>query len=141
MSGKYNKIMVALVGDGTELPVVKHAHQLSKDLHCTLVAIHVNDLNAGGMSMMMDTPKAINRDTIQKQLSDYLDDDGFVETIDIIIDENESISKAIEKHVLNCDLLIVGHRKMSQFKSNLMDSTDEGITNLVSCPVLVVQKE
>jgi nucleotide-binding universal stress UspA family protein len=29
---------------------------------------------------------------------------------------------------------------MSQFKSSLMDSVDEGIANLISCPVLVVQK-
>ena len=49
-------------------------------------------------------------------------------------------SKSIEKNTQDCDLLIVGHRKMSQFKSSLMDSVDEGIANLISCPVLVVQK-
>jgi nucleotide-binding universal stress UspA family protein len=104
------------------------------------VAIHVNDVNAGGMSMMMDSPKAIDREAIQKQLSDYLGDDGLSERIDIIIDESGSISRSIEKHTIDCDLLIVGHRKMSKFKSSFMDSIDEGITNLVSCPVLVVQK-
>ena len=76
----------------------------------------------------------------QKQLSDYLGDDHSSDGIDIIIDESDSIAKSIEKHTLDCDLLIVGHRKMSKFKSSLMDSIDEGITNLVSCPVLVVQK-
>jgi len=140
MSKKYKKIMVALVGDGTEKEVVEHALQLSKDLECPLVAIHVNDVNAGGMSMMMDSPKAIDREAIQKQLSDYLGDDGSSERIDIIIDESGSISRSIEKHTIDCDLLIVGHRKMSKFKSSFMDSIDEGITNLVSCPVLVVQK-
>jgi len=140
MSKKYKKIMVALVGDGTEKEVMEHALQLSKNLNSHLVAIHVNDVNAGGMSMMMDSPKAINRETIQKQLSDYLGDDNSSDGIDIIIEEGDSIAKSIEKHTLDCDLLIVGHRKMSKFKSSLMDSIDEGITNLVSCPVLVVQK-
>jgi nucleotide-binding universal stress UspA family protein len=51
-----------------------------------------------------------------------------------------SISKTIQKHSQDCDSFIVGHRKMSQFKENFMDSVDEGITNLISCPVLVVQK-
>ena len=30
--------------------------------------------------------------------------------------------------------------KMNTFKSRIMDSIDEGISNLVACPVLVVQK-
>jgi nucleotide-binding universal stress UspA family protein len=58
----------------------------------------------------------------------------------VLVHQDESISRAIQKHSQDCDLLIVGHRKMSQFKANLMDSVDEGITNLISCPVLVVQK-
>jgi len=139
MSKNYNKIMVALVGDGTETEVVQHAYQLSTNLNCSLVAIHVNDTHAGEISMMMDSPKAVNSQTLKGQLSKYLDDD-IANTIDIIVDENESIAKSIEKHTLDCDLLIVGHRKMSQFKSSLMDSVDEGIANLISCPVLVVQK-
>ena len=139
MSKNYNKIMVALVGDGTETEVVQHAYQLSTSLNCSLVAIHVNDTHAGEISMMMDSPKAVNSQTLKGQLSKYLDDD-IANTIDIIVDENESIAKSIEKHTLDCDLLIVGHRKMSQFKSSLMDSVDEGIANLISCPVLVVQK-
>jgi len=139
MSKNYNKIMVALVGDGTETEVVQHAYQLSTNLNCSLVAIHVNDTHAGEMSMMMDSPKAVNSETLKGQLSNYLDDD-IANRIDIIVDEDESIAKSIEKHTQDCDLLIVGHRKMSKFKSSLMDSVDEGIANLISCPVLVVQK-
>ena len=139
MSKKYNKIMVALVGDGTEIEVVENAYHLSNNLKCSLVAIHVNDPHAGDMSMMMDSPRAINHETLQKQLSDYLGND-IADKIDIIITENESIPKSIEQHTLDCDLLIVGHRKMSQFKASLMDSIDEGIANLIACPVLVVQK-
>ena len=87
----------------------------------------------------MDSSKAVKSETLQGQLSNYLDDD-IANRIDIIVDENDSIAKSIEKHTRDCDLLVVGHRKMSQFKSSLMDSVDEGIANLISCPVLVVQK-
>ena len=139
MSKNYNKIMVALVGDGEEIEVVEHAYQLSNNLNCSLTAIHVNDPHAGEMSMMMDSPIAVNREALQKQLSDYLGDD-IASNIDIIMDKNESIAKSIEQHTLDCDLLIVGHRKMSKFKATFMDSIDEGIANLISCPVLVVQK-
>jgi nucleotide-binding universal stress UspA family protein len=37
-------------------------------------------------------------------------------------------------------LLVLGHRKMNKFKASFMDSVDEGIANLVSCPVVVIQK-
>ncbi|MBF88514.1 MAG: hypothetical protein CMG75_02460 [Candidatus Marinimicrobia bacterium] len=38
------------------------------------------------------------------------------------------------------DLLVLGHRKMSTFKSRIMDTIDEGIINHVQCPVLVARK-
>ena len=136
----YNKIMVSLVADGSEEIVVKQANQMATDLNAELVAIHVNDLHAGEISMMMDSPKRVSADMIRDQIKAY-GFEGVTEKMDVIITEGESVSKAIEEHCDDVDLLIVGHRKMSQFKSNIMDSTDEGITNLLSCPVLVVQKD
>ena len=52
----YNKIIVGLIGDGGEKEVVEHAYQLSINLDCKLSVIHVNDMHAGDMSMMMDSP-------------------------------------------------------------------------------------
>ena len=135
----YNKIIVGLIGDGGEKEVVEHAYQLSINLDCKLSVIHVNDMHAGDMSMMMDSPKEVTTDDIKTQLNKYLGEDN-AKTIDVLVHQGESISKTIQKHSQDCDLFIVGHRKMSQFKANLMDSVDEGITNLISCPVLVVQK-
>lgn len=136
----YNKIMVALIGDGSEQPVIEQAVNIANDLKANLVVIHVNDLHAGEMSMMMDSPKKVTADKIQDQIKEY-GYESILGKLEFIIAEGESIAKTIEHHCKDFDLLIVGHRKMSEFKANFMDSVDEGITNIVACPVLVVQKD
>ena len=136
----YKKIMVSLIGDSSEQPVVDQAYHLANELGARLTAIHVNDLHAGEMSMMMDSSKKVTDEMIRDQIKDY-GYESILGELEIIITKNESVSKAIEQHSKDFDLLIVGHRKMSEFKSHFMDSIDEGIVNLVSCPVLVVQKD
>ena len=140
MAHYYNKIMVALIGDGSEQPVIEQAVNIANDLKANLVVIHVNEPHAGEMSMMMDSPKKVTADKIQDQIKEY----GYASILgklEFIIAEGESIAKMIEHHCKDFDLLIVGHRRMSEFKANFMDSVDEGITNIVACPVLVVQKD
>ncbi len=132
--------MLALVGDESEKVLVEQALTTKEKWGASLTLIHVNDLHAGGISMMMDSPKEIDEDELRTQIKQY----GFEQALagcDIIIVENESISKAIQEHCVAFDLLIVGHRKMSNFKSHIMDSVDEGIVNHIDCPVLVVQKD
>ena len=136
----YNKIMVALIGDGSEQPVIEQAVNIANDLKANLVVIHVNEPHAGEMSMMMDSPKKVTAEMIQDQIKEY-GYESILGKLEFIIAEGESIAKTIEHHCNDFDLLIVGHRKMSEFKANFMDSVDEGITNLVACPVLVVQKD
>ena len=136
----YNKIMVALIGDGSEQPVIEQAGNIANDLKANLVVIHVNEPHAGEMSMMMDSPKKVTADKIQDQIKEY-GYESILGKLEFIIAEGESIAKTIEHHCKDFDLLIVGHRKMSEFKANFMDSVDEGITNIVACPVLVVQKD
>ena len=136
----YNKIMVALIGDGSEQPVIEQAVNIANDLKANLVVIHVNEPHAGEMSMMMDSPKKVTADMIQDQIKEY-GYESILGKLEFIIAEGESIAKTIEHHCNDFDLLIVGHRKMSEFKANFMDSVDEGITNFVPCPVLVVQKD
>lgn len=136
----YNKIMVALIGDGSEQPVIEQAVNIANDLKANLVVIHVNEPHAGEMSMMMDSPKKVTADMIQDQIKEY-GYESILGKLEFIIAEGESIAKTIEHHCNDFDLLIVGHRKMSEFKANFMDSVDEGITNIVACPVLVVQKD
>ena len=136
----YNKIMVALIGDGSEQPIIKQAVNIANDLKANLVVMHVNYPHAGEMSMMMDSPKKVTADMIQDQIKEY-GYESILGKLEFIIAEGESVAKTIEHYCKDFDLLIVGHRKMSKFKSNIMDSVDEGITNLVPCPVLVVQKD
>ena len=132
--------MVALIGDGSEQPVIQQAVNIANDLKANLVVIHVNEPHAGEMSMMMDSPKKVTADMIQDQIKEY-GYESILGKLEFIIAEGESIAKTIEHHCNDFDLLIVGHRKMSEFKANFMDSVDEGITNIVACPVLVVQKD
>ena len=136
----YNKIMVALIGDGSEQPVIEQAVNIANDLKANLVVIHVNEPHAGEMSMMMDSPKKVTAEMMQDQIKEY-GYESILGKLEFIIAEGESIAKTIEHHCNDFDLLIVGHRKMSEFKANFMDSVDEGITNIVACPVLVVQKD
>jgi len=76
-------------------------------------------MHAGDMSMMMECPKEVTTDDIKTQLNKYLGEDN-AKTIDVLVYQGESISKTIQKHSQDCDLFIVGHRKMSQFKANLI---------------------
>ena len=64
----------------------------------------------------------------------------WLKKLEIRIPKGEIVSKTIAENAQDVGLLVLGHRKMSTFKSSFMDSVDEGIANLVSCPVVVVQK-
>lgn len=132
-------IYLALEVDGSEKPVIEQAIQFSEKVGGTLTILHVNDLHAGEMSMMMDAPKKVDEGNIREQLNAF----GFNElsqNINIIIIASESIPQAIADACTEADLLVLGHKRMSTFKSNLFDSIDEGIVNHVNCPVLVIQK-
>ena len=135
-----DKIMVALLCSDDEGVVLDQAVFFAEKFGASLVAIHVNGPHAGEMSMMMDSPKKVTADMIQDQIKEY-GYESILGKIEFIIAEGERISKTIEQHCKDFDLLIVGHRKMSEFKASIMDSVDEGITNLVPCPVIVVQKD
>ena len=137
---KIQNIMVALAGDKNEQAVVSEAVRFTEQLNGTLTAIRVNDIHAGEMSMMMDSPKEIKAETIRSHIIEYGFKD-YAEKIDIRIVEGEDIGETIAENCSDCDLLIVGHQKMSDFKAGVSDSTDESITTEVPCPVLGVEKK
>lgn len=125
--------------DGDEKRVIEHAIAVSEKFNAKLTAIHVNDEHAGEMSMMMDSPEKYEENDIRDAFRTY----GFeviAETMNVKIIMAENIPKAIVEESSEADLLVLGHRRMSSFKASFMDSTDEGIVNLIECPVLVVQK-
>ena len=137
---KIQNIMVALTGDKNEQAVVSEAVRFTEQLNGTLTAIRVNDIHAGEMSMMMDSPKEIKAERIRSQIIEYGFKD-YADKLDIRIVKWEDIGETIAENCSDCDLLIIGHRKMSDFMAGIFDSTDEGITNDVPCPVLVVEKQ
>jgi nucleotide-binding universal stress UspA family protein len=125
--------------DGDEKRVIEHAIAVSEKFNAKLTAIHVNDEYAGEMSMMMDSPEKYEENDIRDAFRTY----GFeviAETMNVKIIKAENIPKAIVEESSEADLLVLGHKRMSSFKASFMDSTDEGVVNLIECPVLVVQK-
>ena len=137
MDSKPFKIMVALVLRGDEKPVISQSVFFAEKLNADLTVIHVNQpvlSQPRGMAR-----ERINEETIRERISAY----GFqkiLKKINIIIENGDSVSEIINQHAHDMDLIILGHRKMNTFKSNIMDSIDEGISNLVTAPVLIVQK-
>ena len=137
MDSKQFKIMVALVFRGDERPVISQSVFFTEKLNAKLTIIHVNQ-------PALSQPKGkiakhIDEDEIREKVTAY----GFekiLNKIDIIIENGESVSEIINQYAQNMDLIILGHRKMNTFKSHIMDSIDEGISNLVTAPVLIVQK-
>lgn len=136
----YNTVMVALVARGDEAEVIGEAVKIAKASNAKLIAVHVNDPHAGEMSMMMDSagPRLDEEDIRQRFRACGFAD--IADAVEVRIIKGENISKLLAEQTEDIDLLVLGHRRMSTFKSNLMDSVDEGIVNHAKCPVLVVPK-
>jgi nucleotide-binding universal stress UspA family protein len=134
-----DKIMVALAMNGDEERVIAHAVNITAEFGSSLTAVHVNDIHAGKMTMMMDAPTKFTEKDIRERFSEHGFDDT-AQSIQVILLESESPAKAIGDVAKGFDLLVLGHRPQSTFKMNFFDSVDEGIVNNVECPVLVVPK-
>lgn len=128
---------MALVAHGDEKPVIEQAVLMANKFEAQLIAIHVHQ-------PILSQPKGdselnVTEEIIRNRFTEY----GFeqiVNDLEIIITKGEKIPEKIQEHSNNIDMLVVGHKKMGGFISSIMDSVDEGISNLISCPVLVVQK-
>ena len=132
------KIMVALVARGDEKSVIEQAVILANKFEAQLTVIHVHQ-------PVLSQPKGgselnVTEEIIRNRFTEY----GFgqiVNDLAIIITKGENIPEKIQEHINDIDMLVVGHKKMGGFIASIMDSVDEGISNLISCPVLVVQKD
>ena len=133
------KILVALSGDGKEKNVIEKAVQFADQLKAELSFLTVNDIHAGEMSMMMDAPKKITKENIIEQINDYNLADS-INLDNIFILKAKKVDEAISEMASNYDLLVLGHRKVSNLKSSMSDSDDEVIANKTVCPVLIIDK-
>ena len=135
MISEPKRIMVALGAHGDEKPVIEQAVLLSNKFGAQLIAIHVHQ-------PVLSQPKGdselnVTEEIIRNLFTEY----GFeqiINDLEIIISKGEDIAKKIQEHSNNIDILVVGHKKMGGFMSWITDSIDEDITDLMSCPVLVV---
>lgn len=135
----YKNIAIALAGKDNEVPVIDEAVRLAINLKAKICVLHVNDLRAGKMSMMMDSPKKYVKDDFIKMFHNAGHEE-IAKIIEVKIVENASVSKGIAELASGCDLLILGHNKMSKVKEVLTDSIDEVIVNVSNCPVLIIPK-
>lgn len=135
----YKNIAIALAGKDNEVPVIDEAVRLAINLKAKICVLHVNDLRAGKMSMMMDSPKKYVKDDFIKMFHNAGHEE-IAKIIEVKIVENASVSKGIAELATDCDLLILGHNKMSKVKEVLTDSIDEVIVNVSNCPVLIIPK-
>jgi nucleotide-binding universal stress UspA family protein len=137
MISEPKRIMVALVAHGDEKPVIEQAVLLANKFEAQLIAIHVHQ-------PVLSQPKGdselnVTEEIIRNRFTEY----GFEQNIndlEIIITKGENIPEKIQQHSNDIDMLVVGHKKMGRFMARITDSIDEDITNLITCPVLVVRE-
>ena len=135
----FNNIAVALAGKDNEIPVIDEAVRITINLKAKLCVLHINAPHAGEISMMMDSPKKYIKDDFIKMFHDAGHEE-IAKRIEVKIVENASVSKGMAELATDCDLLILGHNKMSKVKQSLTDSIDEVIVNVSNCPVLIIPK-
>jgi len=136
----FKKILVAIAADGREKNVVEKAVQLAEQINAELSFIRVNHEYAGEMSMMMDSPKEITKEMILEEIKGY----GFGDSANpdnIMAIKAEKVDEAIAEKCSEYDLLVLGHRKVSDLKASMTDSDDEMIANETTCPVLIIDKD
>jgi nucleotide-binding universal stress UspA family protein len=137
MISEPKRIMVALVAHGDEKPVIEQAVLLANKFEAQLIAIHVHQ-------PVLSQPKGdselnVTEEIIRNRFIEY----GFeqiINDLEIIITKGENIPEKIQQHSNDIDMLVVGHKKMGGFMARITDSIDEDITNLITCPVLVVRE-
>jgi len=137
MISEPKRIMVALVAHGDEKPVIEQAVLMANKFEAQLIAIHVHQ-------PILSQPKGdselnVTEEIIRNRFTEY----GFeqiINDLEIIITKGENIPEKIQQHSNDIDMLVVGHKKMGRFMARVTDSIDEDITNLITCPVLVVRE-
>ena len=137
MISEPKRIMVALVAHGDEKPVIEQAVLLANKFEAQLIAIHVHQ-------PVLSQPKGdselnVTEEIIRNRFTEY----GFeqiINDLEIIITKGENIPEKIQQHSNDIDMLVVGHKKMGGLMARITDSIDEDITNLITCPVLVVRE-
>lgn len=133
----YQNIFLALAGKEEENKVIREAMRLKKEFKAELTVFHVNDVGAGKAHMTMVSVPLHKEEDVRGWISNA----GFKQEaaeVKIIVKESGHYAEEIAKVTKPADLLIIGHHHKNRFLAAIMDSTDEHVADLVSCPVLLV---
>ena len=133
----YKNLVLSLNGTEDEKNVVDEAVKLAKFLQAKLTVIHVNDPAAGKTHMFMDSMPLVTEKEIQELFQKF----GYAEeakNVRIRLIESEFYAREIALATKDADLLIMGHHHKNAFLAALTDSTDERVSDMISCPMLIV---
>lgn len=133
----YQHLVVSLSGRKDEERVIHEAVRLSESLGASLTVLHVQDPHAGELSMMMGSEPRITEDDLRKQFRN-LGHEAAADALSVSVVVGSSYPKEIAKASEDADLLIVGHRRKNRFLAALSDSTDQHVSDMVRCPVLLI---
>ena len=133
----YKTISIAINALEEETIVLKKAFELADDLNAKVKVLHINDTDSGTIHMMMDYFPKATIDDLKKiiKLSGFEDR---IPSIEFVILNEESPITGILKETTDSDLLVMGHHKKNFFLDFFNKSTDEDISNIVNCPILII---
>ncbi len=133
----YKQILVSLDCAEEEKNVIHEAVRLAATCKAKLLALHVNDPGAGKAHMMMGGLPRKTEDDLRSQFRNlgYEKEAG---EINVMIVEGENYPKEIAKASKDVDLLVLGHFHKNRLLAAFIDSVDERVTDLASCPILIV---
>ena len=133
----YKTILISLEGKEEENSVIHEAVRVASNLDAELMVIHVNDPGAGKVHMVMGLLQLKTEDDLRNQFR-TLGYETIADKIKIMIVEGTNYPKEIAKASENADLLVTGHHHKNRLFAALIDSIDERVSDLVSCPMLIV---
>lgn len=133
----YKRILISLDCKKEENNVIHEAVRVARSLDAGLTVIHVNDPGAGKIHMMLDSLPVIGEKDLRNQFR-QLGYETVADEIEVIVIASEDYAGEIAKASAGFDLLITGHHAKNRLLAALIDSTDERVSDLVSCPMLIV---
>lgn len=150
----FKKILVPMDGSPASIKAARYAMHLAELEDAELVVVHVlEDIKQGGaiglqarygnLKIIQGFKKA-REASAEKWISPILEaakQKGLSVKSDILSDDGSSEAGVIVKYVEknNIDLIVIGSRGQSKFKSLLVGSVTNTVLNHVNCPVMIVR--
>ena len=135
----YQHVLLALAGKEDEESVIREAVRLTAQLGARLTVLHVNAPTAGKTTMMMNAEPLLGEEDLRAQFRtlgyEHVADEAAVRIV-----AGASYPKEIAAASRDADLLVIGHRQRHGFLHAFIDTVDKHVTDLVSCPILVVPR-